>query len=74
MHPSNAEVAMYSSFEVISERPDRFIPNKMVRETIGFTCPRCTTVIPGNLDHGGEAKCECGLKFQLFGNGLFYWE
>jgi len=64
------ETFAYHTYVVSEQRPSQIDPQAEITANLGFKCPRCKKTLQ-LLDHGGETDCtECGVRFQLWGNGL----
>ena len=67
------EVLMYSNYWRPNVKASKLIPGLAVGDDSEGTmvCPRCETRRDG-IAHGATATCEsCGLKMEVWGNGLF---
>ena len=67
------EQCSFSPLIVRRIRPSAYIPGRIIKESVGFSCPRCGLVLP-MLDHFQFLTCECNLTMQRFGNSLDFWD
>ena len=62
--------AIWPKLTVMDVRKSELGIEEDVEEEIGFKCPKCSFVNP-KIEHGFRGQCpNCGLHFQVFGNGL----
>lgn len=75
-HPAWAELHQLSHHTKMVNKVciSKFVPGLEYGDSEElFVCPRCRSSSP-QLEHGDAYECECGLRFQAYGNGLYLWE
>ena len=75
-HPAYAELHQLAHHTkmVNTMRLSKFVPGLEYGDSDElFICPRCGLRSP-QFEHGNAYECECGLRFQAYGNGLYLWE
>ena len=71
--PKNAEQHVASNFYIEREVPSLLIPGKTYKVEVGYSCPRCGTIIAA--EHGEMSACpHCALGYVRYGNSLYLWE
>ena len=75
-HPTYAELHQLSQHTKTVDNVvlSKFVPGlEYGKSEEIFICPKCHSESP-QLEHGNAYECECGLRFQAYGNGLYLWD
>lgn len=68
--PPEAEKFPANLFQRKVSKPSKWVEGVDVETTIQ-TCPGCAADIL--LEHGDRIQCGCGMRLELYGNGLTVW-